>query len=130
LLIHLDVTFEEILARRAKMGAGFQPQNRTDNTPQAVKQRQQSYLETVNPIKDYFRSLRKLFDVNGNRPIEPIFEDICQTIDNIQEKDEEIEILDEETSKRVVASMEDLKHGRFKTFKTVEELKDYFNKLK
>ncbi|MFA6518775.1 MAG: nucleoside monophosphate kinase [Candidatus Shapirobacteria bacterium] len=83
LLIHLDVTFEEILARRAKMGAEFQDQGRTDNTPEAVKQRQQSYLETVNPIKDYFRSLGKLFDVNGNRPIEPIFEDICKAIDSI-----------------------------------------------
>ena len=40
LLIHLSVTFEEISARRAKLGSEFQDQDRTDNTPEAIASRQ------------------------------------------------------------------------------------------
>lgn len=83
LLIHLDVTFEEIMARRNKMGEEFQDENRTDNTPEAITARQNSYNETIDPIKEYFKEKGKLFEVDGNRPIEPIFEDICLNIDKI-----------------------------------------------
>lgn len=84
LLIHLEVTFEEIMARRAKMGDGFQDVNRTDNTPEAVAARQKSYNETIEPIKEYFSNIGKLFEVDGNRPIEPIFEDIVKKIEILQ----------------------------------------------
>jgi len=83
LLIHLNVTFAEILARRVKMGDEFQDTDRTDNTPEAVTARQKSYDETIGPIKDYFKEKGKLFDVDGNRPIEPIFTDIVKKIDNL-----------------------------------------------
>lgn len=83
LLIHLDVTFEEILARRQKMGQSFQESNRTDNTPDAVAQRQKSYETTIEPIFEFYQNQSKLFRVNGNRPIDPIFSDICQKIDQI-----------------------------------------------
>jgi adenylate kinase len=83
LLIHLDVTFEEIMARRAKLGEEFQDADRTDNTPEAVAARQKSYDDTIDPIKEYFKSKDKLFDVDGNRPVEPIFEDIIKKIDQI-----------------------------------------------
>ncbi|MFA7088363.1 MAG: nucleoside monophosphate kinase, partial [Patescibacteria group bacterium] len=43
LLIHLSVTFEEITARRAKLGSEFQDENRTDNNPEAIASRQQFY---------------------------------------------------------------------------------------
>jgi adenylate kinase len=83
LLIHLDVSFEEIMARRAKLGDEFQDANRTDNTPEAVAARQKSYDDTIDPIKDYFRDKGQLFEVNGNRPVEPIFEDICKAIERV-----------------------------------------------
>lgn len=41
----------------------------------------------------------------------------------------EIEILDEPTSKRVVASIADLKKGRSPILKTSQEIRDYFNEL-
>ena len=86
LLIHLDVTFEEIMTRRVKAGTEFQKEdtNRTDNTPEAVAARQKSYDDTIGNIKEYFKTKDKLFEVNGNRPIEPIFEDICNAIDKIK----------------------------------------------
>ena len=83
LLIHLNVTFEEILNRRARMGQDFQDADRTDNTPGAVAARQKSYDETIGPIKDYFKEKGKLFDIDGNRPVEPIFGDIVKKIDNL-----------------------------------------------
>jgi adenylate kinase len=83
LLIHLDVTFEEILARRQKKGDAFQDKDRTDNTPEAVAARQKSYEDTISPIFDFYQNQGKLFRVDGNRPVEPIFEDICQEIEKI-----------------------------------------------
>lgn len=83
LIIHLDVTFEEILARRNKMGQNFQDASRSDNTPEAIAKRQSSYNDTIGPIKTYFSQNGKLFEVDGNRPIEPIFEDIQKAIDQI-----------------------------------------------
>ena len=43
LIIHLDVSFEEIQARRAARGAEFQDANRTDSTPEAIAARQKFY---------------------------------------------------------------------------------------
>jgi len=83
LLIHLEVSQSEIAARRQIEGESFQDANRSDNTPEAIKQRQLSYDETINPIKDYFQSIGKFCNVDGNRPVEPIFADICNAIDNI-----------------------------------------------
>ncbi len=83
LLIHLDLSFEDIMARRLKSGEEFQDQSRTDNTPEAIATRQKSYLETITPIREYFESKGKFFNVDGNRPVEPIFEDICLQINNL-----------------------------------------------
>ncbi len=83
LLIHLSVTFEEISARRAKMGDEFQDKDRTDNTPEAIASRQQFYDEGIAPIREYFESKDIFVDIDGNRPIEPIFEDIVKKIDKL-----------------------------------------------
>jgi len=80
LIIHLDVTFEEISARRAKMGVEFQDKERTDNTPEAMVARQQFYDDNNDAIMNYFASKNLLFRVDGNRPIEPIFKDTDQKV--------------------------------------------------
>lgn len=83
LLIHLTVSFAEITARRAKLGDEFQDKDRSDNTPQAIASRQQFYDDGITPIREYFKSKEKFFDVDGNRPVDPIFADICKKIDKI-----------------------------------------------
>lgn len=85
LIIHLDVTFEEISARRAKMGVEFQDKNRTDATPQAMAARQKFYDDNNGIIMDYFQNKNLLFRTDGNRPIEPIFEDICQKVNSLNQ---------------------------------------------
>ncbi len=85
-LIHLSVTTQEITTRRlkhSKLGQKFQHSSRTDNTPAAIASRQQQYQKNINPILDFFKKENKLIDVNGNRPVKPIFDDICQQIDKL-----------------------------------------------
>jgi len=87
LLIHLLVDFIEIARRRQAAGKEFQSEDkdRSDNSPQAIANRQKIlYEQNVGPILDYYREQSKLFEVDGSRPIEPIFADICQFIDQIK----------------------------------------------
>lgn len=84
LVIHLDVTFEEIKIRRAKLGINFQDQDRTDNTPEAISDRQNFYDNNNGSIMDYFQSKNLLFRVDGNRSVEPIFQDISDKIDKLK----------------------------------------------
>lgn len=84
LLIHLKVDFAEIVKRRQNAGIDFQDLSRSDNTPEAIANRQKVlYEQNVGPILDYYQKQSKLFEVDGNRPIEPIFEDICIAIDKL-----------------------------------------------
>ena len=86
LLIHLLVDFLEIVRRRQLAGKDFQAedQDRSDNTPEAIANRQKILYESnVNPILEYYRNQNKLFEVDGNRPIEPILKDICIKIDKL-----------------------------------------------
>jgi len=83
LIIHLDVTFEEIQARRAARGIEFQDQNRTDSTPEAIASRQKFYDDNNGLIMNYFQAKNLLFRVDGNRPIESIFQDICQQVNSL-----------------------------------------------
>jgi len=83
-IIHLDVTFEEIQARRARLGDSFQDQSRTDSTPEAIVARQKFYDDNNDLIMDYFQSKDLLFRTDGNRPIDPIFQDISDKIDKLK----------------------------------------------
>lgn len=85
-LIHLSVTFDEIITRRQKKeadGARFSDVGRSDETSESILQRQKSYNDTINPILNYFKDKHMLINIDGNRPVTPIFDDICQEIDRI-----------------------------------------------
>ena len=82
-LIHLSVTFQEILKRRQKMGKDFQDQSRNDNSPQAITKRQLEYQRIINPILDFYQKRKQLIKIDGNRPIKPIFQDICRQINKL-----------------------------------------------
>ncbi|MDD2225211.1 MAG: nucleoside monophosphate kinase [Candidatus Shapirobacteria bacterium] len=83
-IIHLDVTFEEIQSRRARLGDSFQDQSRTDSTSEAISARQKFYDDNNDLIMDYFQSKNLLFRTDGNRPIDPIFQDISDKIDKLK----------------------------------------------
>lgn len=83
-LIHLTLSFTQIKARRAKAGDEFQDKSRTDNTPEDITSRQKFYDDNIEGIKDYFVGKGKFIDIDGNRPIEPIFEDIVKEIEKLK----------------------------------------------
>ncbi|MBP9817300.1 nucleoside monophosphate kinase [Candidatus Shapirobacteria bacterium] len=83
-LIHLSVTFAEISARRAKMGDSFQDKTRTDNSPEDIASRQKFYDDNIEGIRDYFTRKSEFIDIDGNRPIEPIFADVIKAIDKLR----------------------------------------------
>jgi len=85
LIIHLTVDFLEIVQRRQKLGQEFQDKNRSDNNQQAVANRQKVlYQQNIKPILDYFQAKKLLIEIDGNRPIEPIFSDITVVIDKLK----------------------------------------------
>ena len=85
LLIHLTMDFAEILRRRQAKGEDFQDDSRTDNSPEAIANRQKVLYESnINPILEYYRANKKIFEVDGNRPVEAIFEDIVKAIERIK----------------------------------------------
>ena len=84
-LIYLDVSFAEITKRRTKFGQEFQS-NRVDTSASAVINRQNEHTKTIRPILNYFQKQHKLIKVDGNRPIQPIFNDICLKINNLSKK--------------------------------------------
>jgi len=83
LIIHLDVTSQEITLRRSKMGDSFQDASRTDTSPEDIASRQAFYDKNNQPIIDHFSSLGKLLRIDGNRPVAPIFEDIKTNLDKL-----------------------------------------------
>jgi adenylate kinase len=83
-LIHLTLSFEQIRARREKAGDEFQDKNRTDNTPEDIINRQKFYDDNIDYIKDYFVAKGKFIDIDGNRPIDPIFKDIIKAVEKIK----------------------------------------------
>ena len=84
-LIYLDVSYTEIAKRRTNAGEKFQTK-RADTTPSAIKNRQKEHTKTIRPILNYFQKQHKLINVDGNRPIQPIFDDICLKINNLTKK--------------------------------------------
>ena len=82
-LVHLSVTFEEILKRRQRLGQDFQDQSRNDNSPQTITKRQLEYQRIINPVLDFYQKRNQLIEVAGNRPIKPIFQDICRQINKL-----------------------------------------------
>lgn len=83
-LIHLTLSFKQISDRRTKLGDEFQDKNRTDNDPQDIISRQKFYDDNIGGIRDYFKGKGKFVDIDGNRPVEPIFEDIVKEIDKLK----------------------------------------------
>lgn len=51
---------------------------REDDKPEAIKNRLEVYCRTAEPTIEYYHKQNKLIDINGNQPVEKVFEDIVQ----------------------------------------------------
>lgn len=82
-VIYLFVTTKELFRRRKFYGDKFQDASRTDNSDKLFKKRLRSGQRTMSPIVKYYQKQDKLIQIDGNRPIEPIFKNICAAISSI-----------------------------------------------
>ena len=75
---------KEIMKRRAdlaKKGKSFYPnQKREDESDKSIKGRLKAYQDTINPILDYYQNKGILVEVDGERPVKPIHQEILQLI--------------------------------------------------
>ena len=76
--IYLEVDENEVVERIAKRAVLL---NRTDDTPEVIRQRIVNYENQTKPLVDYYQAQNKLIKVNGLQPIEKVFADICEHID-------------------------------------------------
>lgn len=73
----LNVPEDEITRRILKRA---EVEGRADYTEEVIHKRHQTYLEQTTPLIDYFGRQGKLVEVDGNRPIEAITEDLIAQI--------------------------------------------------
>ncbi|PIZ58969.1 adenylate kinase [bacterium (Candidatus Torokbacteria) CG_4_10_14_0_2_um_filter_35_8] len=55
---------------------------REDDTPERIKVRLDTYKEVILPLVDYYKKQDKLVEINGEQPIEKVFEDIVGCIED------------------------------------------------
>lgn len=56
---------------------------RKDDSPDAVRRRLQVYMEQTYPLLDYYRTLGKLLEVNGEPPIEEVTQEMKRVLDRV-----------------------------------------------
>ncbi|MFH1561597.1 MAG: nucleoside monophosphate kinase [Patescibacteria group bacterium] len=84
LVIHILVSPEEVLRRRqrsAEQGKVFYDENRKDESRESVLARFESYRKTIAPILDYYRAKGILAEIDGERSVEEIHQDIVKVIE-------------------------------------------------
>lgn len=80
--IHLETTLAESLKRiKGRISQEVRVGNlRSDETEEAIKERFESYNETIQPIKEYYDKQGKLVLVNNEQPIEDVHREICRKL--------------------------------------------------
>jgi len=56
---------------------------RDDDKPEAIKKRFMVYHETAEPTINYYRRQKKIIDINGDQPIEKVFQDIVDALSKL-----------------------------------------------
>ena len=70
-----DVVFDRVLKRVAKgEGGGFT--KRADDNPQALRIRLQEFHEKTAPLLQLFQKREMLVTIDGNQPVEKVFDDV------------------------------------------------------
>ena len=70
-----DVVYERVMMR-AKMGEGGGFTKRIDDDPEVLKTRLKEYYEKTKPILDLYDRKNLLLTIDGDRPIEQVYEDV------------------------------------------------------
>ena len=76
--VYLEVDENEVVERLAKRAIEL---NRTDDTPEVIRQRIANYEMQTKPLVDYYHAQNKLIKVNGMQSVEAVFADICKLLE-------------------------------------------------
>ncbi len=82
-VLQIQVTEDEIVRRitgRAVESKAAGNPVREDDTPEGARKRYQVYLESTEPLIDYYQERDKIVEVDGMRAIEDITPDLCDEI--------------------------------------------------
>jgi adenylate kinase len=75
---HHDVLLERMLRRAAV-------ENRSDDTPEAIRRRLELYERETAPLVDYYRSTRaNVVGIHADRTVEEVFHEIEQALEEVQ----------------------------------------------
>jgi adenylate kinase len=78
--VEKDIVAERLFKRAELIG-------RSDDSPEVIKQRIINYENLTYPVAKYFRQKGLLHKIDGMRPVEEVFHDICQAIDSHLQND-------------------------------------------
>jgi len=73
-----DATARERLTKRAAR------EGRADDTPEAIDARLASYHEKTEPVVDHYRTSGNLVQVHAERPIEAVWAEISEVLEQVQ----------------------------------------------
>ena len=82
----LDVVFEFQIPDelgRERMLKRATEEGRTDDTPEAIDERLRLYHEETKPLIEYYRTRGNLVGVHGDRPVNQVFAEIQQTLEQV-----------------------------------------------
>ena len=82
----LDVVFEFQIPDelgRERMLKRAAEEGRTDDTPEAIDERLRLYHEETKPLIEYYRTRGNLVGVHGDRPVNQVFAEIQQTLEQV-----------------------------------------------
>ena len=82
----LDVVFEFQLADqvgRERMLRRASEEGRADDTPEAIDERLRLYHQETEPLIEYFRTRGNLVGIHADRPVQEVFREIQQTLEQV-----------------------------------------------
>jgi adenylate kinase len=72
-VVHIDLHEQEAVRRALARG-------RADDTPEAIKLRMKQYHDQVDGILGYYKTQKKLLEINGDQSVEDVFKDLCAAL--------------------------------------------------
>ena len=77
-VILLEVPEDVCVARLLRRA---QAENRTDDTPEAIRTRLELYRQETEPLVEYYRAQGSLVPIHGDRPVDDVFAEIEQALE-------------------------------------------------
>ena len=75
-VVHINIPEEEALKRLADQNDGTRP----DDSVEAIRQRIDSFYKFTKPVLDYYRNKEMLIEINGEKTIDEIHQDILKSL--------------------------------------------------